>query len=465
MYNRFSIHIYLQSLESSYMFKQNHFIPVNLSVDIENENLDFVSVHNNFHYQILCLMTTLEIINKGVNLEKNELNVGIYNWAKKSNKITNQTIEEEKGLLNVTFSFSNDEHKAIKSHIDIIERAGYMARKNTLISLVSEFDNLISNLIRLGFKTHPSILKKSSNKNTSYERVFESPTLDEFFDKLIEKEIEIVLRQSHSEQFNSIEKIFNLKDLRNILHWDKFIEVTERRNIFVHCDGKVSQQYLDICRKHKVDIPKDCKLGTILDVDSNYLVTSYLIFVTIALILTQKIWRHLKPKEKENADAIISQTCFTLIRSESYDSALELLEFTESNFFNDTTLDATRLTISLNKAQVYKWKGEAKTMEKILNKLDFSTCNYEFKLAELVLRDKFSEAVGLVRKIGTGSNYINEAAYREWPIFREFRQTSEFLDTFKIVFDREFNPTTEESLTVDKSYLEEDNSDLDNNQS
>lgn len=79
------------------MFKQNHFIPVNLSVDIENQNLDFVSVHSNFHYQILCLMTTLEIINKGVNLEKNELNVGIYNWAKKSNKITNQTIDEEKG--------------------------------------------------------------------------------------------------------------------------------------------------------------------------------------------------------------------------------------------------------------------------------------------------------------------------------------------------------------------------------
>jgi hypothetical protein len=446
------------------MFDSNHFTPVNLSLEVGNDKLDFVSIHHNFHYQILCLMTTLEIINKGVGLEKNKLNVDIYNWAKKSNKIKDQTIDEEKGLLNVTFLFSNDDYKAIKSQMDIIERAGYMARKNTLISLVSEFDNLISNLIRLGFKTHPNILKKSSNK-TSYAQVFESPTLDEFFDNLIIKEVEIVLRQSHSEQFNSIEKIFNLKDLRNILHWDKFIEVTERRNIFVHCNGKVSQQYLDICRKNKVDIPKDCKLGTILDVDSNYLITSYLIFVTIALILTQKVWRHLKPKEKENADTIISQTCFTLIRLESYDSALELLEFTESNFFDKDTVDATRLTVSLNKAQVYKWKGEVKTMEKILNKLDFSTCNYEFKLAELVLRDKFSEAAGLVQKIGTRSDYVNEAAYREWPIFREFRQNSEFLDTFKMVFNKEFNPMTEESLTVDKSYLEEESSDLDNNQS
>jgi hypothetical protein len=448
------------------MLQQNHLIPLNLSLETGNQNLDFVSVHTNFHYQILCLMTTLEIINKGVEQKRNELNVGIYNWAKKSNKITDQTIDEEKGLLNFTFSFSDDDHKAIKSQIDVIERAGYMARKNTLISLVSEFDNFLSNLIKLGFKTCPNILK-SSDKNIKRNQVFEFSTLDELFDNLIDKEVETVLRQSHSDQIDYIENTFKVKDLKSIPHWDSFIEITERRNIFVHCDGKVSQQYLYICRKHQVDIPNDCQLGTILDVDSIYLIKSYLAFVNIAIILAQKMWRQLKPNEKEHADALISQTCFTLIKTKGYDSALELLEFTEANFFDKFTSGATRLTVVLNKAQVYKWKGESKKMDNILNKLDFSTCNDEFKLAELVLRDKFSEAAGLVRKISTGSNYINEAAYREWPIFREFKQTSEFLDNFKIVFGKEFNPTTEESLTVDKSYLEEDNSDLDidNNQS
>jgi hypothetical protein len=432
------------------MFNNNHYIPVNLSLTIESETPDFASVHANFYHRILCLMTTLEIINKGVNLKRNELNVDIYNWAKNTNKVTDQAVDKEKGLLNVTFSFSNDEHEAIISQIDIIERAGYMGRKNTLISLVSEFDNLIANLIRLGFRTHPETLKKSSSKTTNYKRVFEFSTLDLFFENLIEKEVEIILRQSHSEQFASMEKTFSLEGLKNIIHWDKFIETTERRNIFVHCDGKVSQQYLDVCGKYQVNLPDDC----------HYLIKSYLIFVNVALILTQIMWRKLKPTEKENANAIISQTCFLLIKSESYDSALELLEFTEANFFDKSTQDATRLTVTLNKAQVYKWRGESKKMENIINKLDFSAYSDEYKLAGLVLRDKFSDAASLVRKIGTESHYINEEAYREWPIFREFRQTSEFLDIFKVVFGREFNPTTEESLTVDKSYLEEDDSDL-----
>jgi hypothetical protein len=63
-------------------------------------------------------MTTLGIIDKGVIQEKNELNISIYNWAKKNDKITSQTIDEEKMLLNATYLFSQDEHKALKSHID-----------------------------------------------------------------------------------------------------------------------------------------------------------------------------------------------------------------------------------------------------------------------------------------------------------------------------------------------------------
>src|SRR2546423_10410038 len=34
--------------------------------------------------------------------------------------------------------------------------------------------------------------------------------------------------------------------------WPVFVEVTERRNLFAHCSGKVSAQYLTVCDNHGV---------------------------------------------------------------------------------------------------------------------------------------------------------------------------------------------------------------------
>jgi hypothetical protein len=437
------------------MLYRNNLDLSDLSLEVGTERLDFVSIQNNFHHRILCLMTSLSLIDKGFYLEMHDFKSRLYAWAKKNNRITQEVIDEKKEIRNVSFSLSEDESKALNSQEDLIQRAGRMARRNTLISLISEFDNLIADLIRLGHKTRPQILKKSS-KTFTCEQIFSFPDSDNLFEHLIEKEIDAILRASHSQQIDYLEKEFSLGNLKNIPHWDKFIEVTERRNIFIHCDGKVSSQYLDICRKNKVPLPDDCNLGSLLDVDANYLVKSYLAFVTISSVLTQKIWRKLKPEDSSSADAIISQSCFTLIKLENHDSAIELLEFIESNLADKSTPFATRLAWRLNKAQAYKWKGEKSKMESILKEIDFSACQDDFKLAGLVLTDKFVEAACLVRHIGSRSSYVNEIAYREWPIFREFRKSSEFLDAFKEVFGKEFNPTTEEHLVIEDSSLMEE---------
>lgn len=58
----------------------------------------------------------------------------------------------------------------------------------------------------------------------------------------------------------------------------------------------------------------------------------------------------------------------------------------------------------------------------IVKSADWSASSDRFKLAEAVLLDDFDTANYLVKKIGSQGD-VKIFAYREWPIFREYRKT------------------------------------------
>jgi hypothetical protein len=114
-----------------------------------------------------------------------------------------------------------------------------------LVSLVSQYDSYLGNLIRCLFYARPELLM-GSDRSLTFKELSEFGTLSEARDSLIEREVETVIRKSHSEQFDWMEgkfkaledKDFSLR--KGLASWPTFIELTERRNLFVHCDGVVS---------------------------------------------------------------------------------------------------------------------------------------------------------------------------------------------------------------------------------
>lgn len=431
-----------------------------------NDPVSFHSILNIFQYRITCLGTALDMIQTSEYQSITVHSLNIYHRAKNNNYITNEE-EIEGGRISYTFSIPENDSstaRAITSHqmnIAGISHASYIMRRNLIVSLVSEVDNLIAALIKLGFSLHPNTLD-SSDKKFSLSDLSKFSNIDDAKDSLIEKEIETVLRGSHSAQFDYIQKKFNLKELCKIPGWSNFVEITERRNVFVHCDGMVSRQYISVCQQNKISLPEDCKPGVQLDVDTDYFNESYKNILKVGVILTHKMWRQLQPNDRELADGLINDLFLQLIRMEDYDLAIELLHFNEMNFFDKKTLQRMRMTSTINKAQAYKWKKDKAKMTQALSKLDFSAVNDDFKLAELVLKDDFDGAAKLVERIGSKSEYTTEHSYREWPIFKEFRESEKFTKAFEVAFNKKFNLTIEDNITLPEDSLDVSNLDESN---
>jgi hypothetical protein len=72
-----------------------------------------------------------------------------------------------------------------------------------------------------------------------------------------------------------------------------------------------------------------------------------------------------------------------------------------------------------------------------LDKHDWSATSDKFKLAISVLKEDYQKAIELMKSIGSTNKHLNKDAYREWPLFRQFRKTDEFKKAYLEIFGEE----------------------------
>ncbi|WP_353931744.1 hypothetical protein WJM97_03930 [Okeanomitos corallinicola TIOX110] len=317
--------------------------------------------------------------------------------------------------------------------------ASNIIKRNFIISLVSEFDIHLANLVKAICLTKPEILN-SSERHLSFKELIQFKTLDEARNDIIDREIDGLLRDSHAEHFKWLEKKLGIDTLRKFSSWSNFIEITERRNLFVHCDGCISTQYLTICQENNVDI-NDYKLGAWLQVDETYFNNAYKCIFEVGVKLVHVIWRKLKPEERESADTALNNLAVDILTSNDYLLANLILDFAmqEPSIFKKMA-DGTKLLVILNKAQTLKWEGKNQdAIDNLLKDTNWNILSDEFKLANAVLIDNFDDAYQIMKKIGNNSKMISKIHYREWPIFREFRKSQQFLQGYEEVFSEPFD--------------------------
>ena len=119
----------------------------------------------------------------------------------------------------------------------------------------------------------------------------------------VEKEIESVLRKSHTEQFDWLENKFGLKLRVDLKVWPVFVEVTERRNLFVHSNGMVSHQYLEVCKRHGSIPDPDIIPGKVLSVTRPYFDAAHECLFEVGVKLAQVLWRKVQPSDLEHSDS------------------------------------------------------------------------------------------------------------------------------------------------------------------
>ena len=89
------------------------------------------------------------------------------------------------------------------------------------------------------------------------------------------------------------------------------------------------------------------------------------------------------------------------------------------------------LTGKVNLAIALKHLKDRRGFAESLASEDWATKDEIYQLAEAVLSERYHDAIKLTKSVG---NRIHKADYRNWPLFRDFRQRPEFQELFAEIF-------------------------------
>jgi hypothetical protein len=337
--------------------------------------------------------------------------------------------EKKSEIYKVGIEYSYELEKLIYMNSNF-NAAALIIPRGLLVMMVSQFDAFLGRLIKAMYYARPELLN-SSEKQLTFANLVQFDSLDSAREFLLEKEIESVLRESHADHFEWLEKKLGITLRKGLDIWSTFIELTERRNLFVHTNGVVSSQYISVCVKHGVEIKEDCIVGKKLHAGREYLQKAYEVLFELATKLTQVVWRKLIPSEISVADEKLNEVCYDLLKKENYTLAKRILSFALELPKHDS--QQNKLIFTINSAIAYKWGGESAKAQKIISETDWSACNNAFQLASAVLLDQFDTAAKIMKKIGNNGE-VRKVHYKDWPVFKDFRHCSQFLEGYREIF-------------------------------
>lgn len=337
-----------------------------------------------------------------------------------------------------------EEKRRLRSDMEQAERAVQVVPRSFVVSLSSTFDAYLGRLIRELFLSKTELLRTIQKKLSLVEmQAFES--IEQVQDHLLDEEIEGVLREGRRKQFGWMEERFEVALTKGLDCWPAFVELSERRNLFVHTDAVVSKQYKKVCSEVKFPWSgREPAVGAVLDVSNDYFQQACNTTLEVGLKLCWVLWRKLLPSQSQEQDRNLIRVTFQLISDDRHELAAQLLDLACSErswkFFSANN----RLTCKLNLAQALKWAGRAPKCLEVLKSEDWGPTSPKYRLAALVLSDQFTEAEAVMLKT-VATEELSEADFALWPLFREFRKSENFRRAFRAAFQKDFS-TIEEAV-------------------
>ncbi|WP_263832120.1 hypothetical protein [Sulfurospirillum oryzae] len=345
-----------------------------------------------------------------------------------------EEIDDDDGhkSFNLPIKFSKHINRK-KKRVDHLKIALSQLPKNFLVSYVSAYDAFLGKLLRALYTLHPELLN-SSERELQFKELIEFASINDAREYILEKEIESVLRKSHAEQFKYMENKFNILLTKDLKIWPEFIEITERRNLLVHNDGIVSNQYLKTCKLNNIQTEE--KVNNIIQVNKHYLKNVYLCLYELGFKLAHVLWRKVLKDDLENADSNLIDTTYELLANKQYDLAKILLDFSLI-ILKSHHSDVNKRVLLINRALAYKLSGDHEKCKEVISKDDWSSCSITFKLAVAVLQENDEKVYKLMKTIGKDNQELPEHAYEEWPLFRAYRDKDEFLNAYQEIFGKD----------------------------
>jgi len=311
---------------------------------------------------------------------------------------------------------------------DVLEKSLY-------ISLFSSFDKYVGDLIAALYNRNPELYKNLA-REIPLNEVLLYDSIEELREVVLDKEIETIRRKSYVEQFSDLEKRFSIT-LKKFETWPDFIECSQRRNLFTHCDGVVSKQYIDACNTVKYKFEEQPEIGSQLGIGAKYFYKTCHLLTEVAVMLGQTLWRKIEPRDIKSSDASLSALTFDFLHIEAWSKSISLSKFALS--LPKISDDQMERIFTVNYAIALKAIGKSSAAKKVLDKKDWSACSFDFSLAYSVICDDFKKAGETMNRLGKDGELISEMAYHDWPLFRDFRNRPEFFDNYEQVYGYKYS--------------------------
>jgi hypothetical protein len=320
--------------------------------------------------------------------------------------------------------------------IDRLEnsKVPFIIEKALFLNLFSDFDSFIGDLVSGVFFKKPELFN-SLGKQISVSEILAFNDFDELKEKVLSDEIECLRRKSYIDQFTEIGKIFRV-ELKKFDRWPQFVELTQRRNILMHCNGVISEQYINICRQEGYKFDSQIAIGTKLEIGRDYFISSINLIFEVAVKLGQTLWRKVFPDELEDADDHLADVIYDFLHEEDWDKAICFGEYSIN--LPDVSSDLRGKINIINLVIAYKMSGNYEKAHEVLSSIDWSASLDDFKIAQAVLFNDFDKAKEIMIKIGKNGTLIQESAYHHFPLFKEFRNSDQFKVGYEEVFGYSF---------------------------
>ncbi len=331
-----------------------------------------------------------------------------------------------------------EEARKLEGKRDRAARAAQVLPRSLLVSLTSAFDAYLGRLIRALFVQNPELLK-SIKRELTLDDIRQFERIDQVEEFVLEDEIEGVIRESRRKQFAWMESRFGAPLTKGLECWARFVELSERRNLFVHTDGVVSKQYKRVCKDVGYSwTGGEPPLGSTLAVSKEYFAAACDATMEVGLKLLWVLWRVQAPGQLLEQDRSFLNVTYRLIADDHSLAAAEVLQFAISEKAWKFYDEDSRLRSLLNLAQAYKWSDREAKCKETLSTQAWGSFSPVFRLGASVLDGRFEEAAKILPQ-AVDVDGLNDATFVQWPIFRDFRKSEEFRAAFAAKFGMEYS--------------------------
>lgn len=346
----------------------------------------------------------------------------------------------------VNFKLSSEEGKIIISLLEKRQSSAMalmVVPESLFVTAVSMFDLFLFEIVKLTLQSNPAML---GEKNISYSRLIKFDNVESAKEYLIGQEAEDIMREGKLKQIEWIEQKLATTFRGDTHLWGQIIEIFERRHVLVHGGGKISNQYLESCKKNNSPVSEDAKLGKKLQINREYFEQTIDSLLEFGVKLVEVTWRKLSPSNIEDADFFLNNTCVLLLNRNKAELASRLLSIVNLPSFKPFD-DSTFRQLIINSALALKLTGKKAESFKLVNEHDWSAVDNTYKMAHAIIVDEYPKAIRVIKTMARMANKEDKAILRsqleEWPLFLGIRDTPEFLKMYKELFRQDYFPKSD----------------------